>query len=309
MLYLRSEFQVTRNAAPVCDVLRPIVDVLTQHRDESSKTDQLVDALFDELDRYRCGLVERERLLRDSENSAQQHRHEIAEQAEAIKQQHLQLDATTKNSDEKQAEIDELTLALGESTEMLEQVRQELEDNKDQEANESMLSESRDRNDSLRSQLDASQADCTRLNVQHDEQLKRIVELEQLEHEAPIHTDSDPDSERVTALELERDTLEDELELVRGRAGELREVIADQKRELGQQKREMSAELRSLREVAEHEEVEHAGKSKTPEPRPTPRRAERPRNSSGTQDPVVDSVMAQFAKLQKDVAERRQKKR
>lgn len=123
----------------------------------------------------------------------------------------------------------------------------------------------------------------------------------------------------------ERDRLEGELELVRTRACELQEVVAEQQDQLSQQQDDVSDELRQLKSVIETQLSSLQRKSQPferftaqvpqqpvaanvtqPQPaysQPQPDAAEAPPS-----DPVVNSVMAQFARLQKDVAQRRKKK-
>jgi chromosome segregation ATPase len=109
------------------------------------------------------------------------------------------------------------------------------------------------------------------------------------------------------ALQHEREALESELELVRSRAAELHETVAQQQREIAVQKNELSTELQQLRKLVEkqadliadrtvnvRENVPQVVSSSTVQTQPN--------------DPVVNSVMAQFAKLQKDVAQRRRRK-
>jgi chromosome segregation ATPase len=140
---------------------------------------------------------------------------------------------------------------------------------------------------------------------------------------AVVASGSPEASERFLALEKERAELEAELELVRTRAQELQETVAQQKRELTDSRDELQAELKLLRQLIEqHSDLAGGGEG---EPRREaitlahthvrsnpaatlvrPTQAHVDEAPSGA-DPVVSSVMAQFARLQKDVAQRRQK--
>ncbi len=130
-------------------------------------------------------------------------------------------------------------------------------------------------------------------------------------------------SERFLAMEKERAELEAELELVRTRAQELQETVAQQKRELADSRDELQAEMKLLRQLVEQqsdlmaagggEERRDAMTMTHPNTRTgpaitlvRPQPAHVDEAPSGA-DPVVSSVMAQFARLQKDVAQRRQK--
>lgn len=127
----------------------------------------------------------------------------------------------------------------------------------------------------------------------------------------------------------ERDRLESELELVRTRACELQEVVAEQQDQLAQQHDDVSDELRQLKSVIENQLSSLNRKSQPFERIQQPQPAYSP-SQTMTQppppvaaaattsapeaaeappaDPVMNSVMAQFARLQKDVAQRRKKK-
>jgi SMC interacting uncharacterized protein involved in chromosome segregation len=116
-----------------------------------------------------------------------------------------------------------------------------------------------------------------------------------------------PDLTELDAMKQEKMELELELELVRARSGELQETVSRQKRELATQQLQVSDELRELRALIA-ERSEHISKSEAHE-RPAPVPAESHEEPEAKpQDPVVNSVMAQFAKLQRDIAQRRKKK-
>jgi hypothetical protein len=106
--------------------------------------------------------------------------------------------------------------------------------------------------------------------------------------------------------ERERAELEAELEAVRGRAAEMAESLAEQKRLLAQQQVEWAREFKRMRCLLEGmsgqlaEGIAGAGVGIS-EPAPSAACPAAP--PAG--DPVLDSVLAQFAMLQKDVARRR----
>lgn len=118
------------------------------------------------------------------------------------------------------------------------------------------------------------------------------------------------------ALEEERTLLENELELLRTRSAELTEQLATQKRESAEQQRLWSDEMRALRGVLQGLTSQIAEAVDRPAPTAAPAAAsaaapvakESPaalNKPSGGADPVLDSVMAQFEMLQKDLARRR----
>ncbi len=114
-------------------------------------------------------------------------------------------------------------------------------------------------------------------------------------------------AEQLSALEQERAALESELEVVRSRAAELNETVTLQQREIAEQKTELSSELQQLRRLMEKQtdliadRATDANRITSPVEQLTPEKTQ-------PNDPVVNSVMAQFAKLQKDVAQRRRRK-
>lgn len=115
---------------------------------------------------------------------------------------------------------------------------------------------------------------------------------------------------KLAVMERERNELESELELVRARATELQEVVNQQRRELEEQRTEITNELRQLREMAtKWPRATEPFQQQHPEDAEELVAATSSSESMGAvPDPVVSSVMAQFARLQKDVAQRRKKK-
>lgn len=142
---------------------------------------------------------------------------------------------------------------------------------------------------------------------------------------------------KMHVLEKEHLELESELELVRARAAELQELVQQLKRELNEQRSGMTDELRELRKMlgqrgdaaapretyretaaSVRDSSPYEGRMATatialpvresshePQPRELVRQST---PISAAADPASQAVMAQFAKLQKDVAQRRKKK-
>lgn len=132
-----------------------------------------------------------------------------------------------------------------------------------------------------------------------------------------------PEIAELDSLKAERLELETELELVRSRSAALQETVALQKRELASQRSGVSEELQELRAllaeqtrlITEREPAPSPPLVPLPLPLPQPRVEKEASlelilddTCSKHLDPVVNSVMAQFAKLQKDIAQRRRKK-
>lgn len=151
------------------------------------------------------------------------------------------------------------------------------------------------RNDIIRrcEQFEQSEAEAAR--SQPDEQLRgQLRKMEQQQAE----------------WEQERKVLELELETIRNRAAEMAESLADQKRLAGQQRTQWSDELKRMRGLLETITARLA----EPQPGPgfVPPEPEKPTaadpvgpSAAAGEDPVLDSVMAQFEMLQKDLARRR----
>lgn len=113
-------------------------------------------------------------------------------------------------------------------------------------------------------------------------------------------------------LEQERKVLEAELDAVRTRAAELAEIVASQQRQMAEDRAHWAEELKYLRRLVERLLRQQLEQEAVPAPSfpKGDRRAEDIRaaetDTVAGNDPVLDSVAAQFAMLQKDVAHRRQ---
>ena len=155
------------------------------------------------------------------------------------------------------------------------------------------------------------------LNGQFAEQFLALHERIQALQQDP------PEAQELDALRQERLELETELELVRARSAELQETVSRQKRELAAQRAEVNEELKELRTlIAEQGELfaHHEPGAAEPAVRHEPAAenhsspaasgpvAAHEQPAAKPADPVVNSVMAQFAKLQRDIAQRRKKK-
>ena len=108
------------------------------------------------------------------------------------------------------------------------------------------------------------------------------------------------------SLEQERAVLESELESVRNRAVEASESLAEQKRQATEQQTQWADELKHMRRLMEEMSTQLAeGRTAAvaaPQVSAEPVAVGVPSNVG---DPVLDSVMAQFEMLQKDLARRR----
>jgi chromosome segregation ATPase len=97
--------------------------------------------------------------------------------------------------------------------------------------------------------------------------------------------------------ELERRSLESELDILRRRAAELSEDLAAQKRQSAQERTAWNAELKQWRLLFEKQAALLTASHSAPAAMATAKRAGR---SAGPADPVLGSVLAQFEGLHKD---------
>jgi chromosome segregation ATPase len=117
---------------------------------------------------------------------------------------------------------------------------------------------------------------------------------------------------RLVELQAELEQALLELELVRGHAAELQETVSEQKQELSQQRSSMGDELKELRRLVEQQadllsaQPHDVAASALAAPAPVAKDAAA---AGPAADPVVSSVMAQFAKLQQDVTQRRKSRK
>lgn len=107
-------------------------------------------------------------------------------------------------------------------------------------------------------------------------------------------------------LAQERALLEAELDTVRTRAAELADTLDDERQRASRERNQWTEELRQMRQMLQSIS-EREMTPALPAGTPAPAIAE-PAQAEAAQDPVLDSVMAQFEILQKDLARRRKAK-
>ncbi len=115
---------------------------------------------------------------------------------------------------------------------------------------------------------------------------------------------------RQALMEEEKKELEAELETVRSRAAEMADSLTEHKRLLGQQQTEWAGEFRRIRSLLEGfpnrlaEVMPSAREVDQPMEREPVMRAATP-HAAKANDPALESVVAQFEMLQRDMARRR----
>jgi chromosome segregation ATPase len=127
---------------------------------------------------------------------------------------------------------------------------------------------------------------------------------------SPLAGDSGGAPRQASDLELERAALVAELEQVRARAAELHETLLEQQQEHAEQNARLAGEIQSLRQWIERnaEMRDTSSRESAVELQELDNASSGIPAPAGGADPVVSSVMAQFAQLQRDVAKRRKRK-
>ncbi len=144
---------------------------------------------------------------------------------------------------------------------------------------------------------------------------QEMADLRQLVAEQLVSTlagSNEADTTRILDLEVQRTQLESELEMVRRRNVEMEQLLNEQRNQQAQQQGEFASELKEMREHLQRQEAMLSERPMATQPAqavPAVTSAQ-PAASAPSAPPaagggVVDSVMAQFAKLQDDVARRR----
>jgi chromosome segregation ATPase len=324
----------TANLAPP---LRPLAETAAQFRHECSALDHLVEELFRDLEQLRDELCRKG-------DEIEEGRRRLAERGRQLAEQRKEGTRLVSLLEQQELRVGE---ALTEIKSLREQLTREREESQQREAGRTAFLEQKLRTaegerDQLRHELQVLQATAAAgggaggvgvdalaplmselgdLRRQLGDTQNQLGEArgqlgDAIERAAsrPVTVAegsgaADPQlAERTAALERERIELESELELVRTRATELQEVVNQQKRELVEQRADVTTELRLLRELVE-QRGQHAGDSYEPDDEPALVGSSVRGDMGGPPaDPVVSSVMAQFARLQKDVAQRRKKK-
>ena len=320
------------------EAVRPIQQTAAEFRHECQALDQLTETLLAEAEQLRQELEQRASELEEG-------RRRLAERGRQLAEQRKETSRLTHLLEQQDSHLAE---ALQQLKGLREQIDRERDESRQREeervaALEQRIREAEGARDEFRHQLQVLQAsagggtggeslgpllselaDLRRQSTETHEQLAatRSQLCEAIERAAAARPaiaaasgDGTPLSEgaqqRLGELERERPELEAELELVRTRAAELQETVNNQRRELTEQRAEFASELRLLRELVEqnadrfarpaddHGELVLAGSSS---------RGSHAESEEAPADPVISSVMAQFARLQKDVAQRRKKK-
>ena len=307
------------STSPVMDSLQVVRNCTVQLRSECTSFRSFVVGMLDQLDMMRSRLAEREGWVNAQHES-------VAEQQSALQRMRQELQHDQGENSELQSQLIDLHTELEEKNAALEGQRQRIEQTQRENSEfrellerlEHDLQTREQESQRLQSERDAAVQqlqDTCAASAQLESQLQQTREkLEQAQgelestrrqlsqwHDQPDHggsTAAGAESQRVAELEDERAALELELEQTRHRAAELANSIAEQRKQLADERNGWSDELRQLRSLV---------KSRKPAAVPQPALAGATAahsTASGNPDPVVGSVLAQFAQLQKDAASR-----
>lgn len=319
---------------------QPVAETLAEFREECLGFEYEVGSLLDQVERLHGELDRKARELDSAWEEVFTARAELSEAQIAVKHSHAELAKSREDAQqarEASQQVRDEAQRLREDAEVVRREAQQARDEAQQALTKLQTSQddakrARDeaqvlRNEAQqsRSELQAARDDAQRLRdemqLARDEARQAREALQQARDEAHSHflrqTAEQPaasirDDEQFAEIERERAALEAELELVRGRAAELYNVVAEQKRDMAHQRDETVAELKQLRLLAERQaEVLAAQPVASLEPVAVEARTSKPaaEQRPAQADPVVNSVMAQFAKLQQDVAQRRKHKK
>ncbi len=307
-------------------------DTTTELRSGCLALEQSLQEIFREVEQMRVELVDRILEVEAERRRLDVCQEEIGAQSDVAQRLTVELSEREAELAQREAELEEARRELRRAQEELQQERDELTAAVDESD-----SELRCELESLRAQQQSLQAELDALRKQRDAwQQQAATPLArpgassgETDSTSPRRTHRTSRAAAVTmpvlpaaedtrtisaaqfsALQQERAALEAELELVRNRAAELNETVSLQQREIAEQKTELSHELQQLRRLVEKQadliadQVTDADRSVRTVREATVQSVEAPPPN----DPVVNSVMAQFAKLQKDVAQRRRRK-
>lgn len=161
-------------------------------------------------------------------------------------------------------------------------------------------------------ELDALWAEIGERHRRLDDERRKLAELRaelvrQREHAALVEAQArETMRERQSELEAERAGLEAELESVRKRVATLAEEAAYEKKCMAEERAEWSGELRQLRRALEKQLellADHpASGGAHVRPEPTRGPSEAAADDNAATDPLIESIMAQFDQLQKDLS-------
>jgi chromosome segregation ATPase len=279
-------------------------------RSERQELDEFVEGMLLSLEDLASRLNQRQCTLDERETQLDLREHQLERQ----QSEHEELTARFKTQEDRiTALVSELA---GVRTDVLAQLKNTTAGQADGQLH-AAFAKLEEQRDDLRERLDVCREELARRADATEQLAATQAELSQARGEI-LQLREQVDEQRYagqfdSAAEQDRIALETELELVRRRAAELSELLAEQKDQMTQQQTIWSSELKILRQLLETQSHSlHVGRPSEPvHAQGVPLVASPPAPAAETpspENPVVDSIMEQFAKLQKDVAQRRKRK-
>jgi predicted nuclease with TOPRIM domain len=295
--------------------------------------EESLDQQRHELAEQQAALAQQQELLQEQtelrDASVAQVHQELERRVEALSQFESQVQL-------KSAEIQQLRDALESAQAELQASQRQQQDDAQQENHDlqQQLIDSRQENVRLSEQLEslATQRDelirqvgldeaASRHESDQSEELREVrgqLETVLAENEAlrqrldeqSSEENAESADERIQELELERTSLELELDAVRARAAELEDAAEEEKRLATEQRAQWTGELRELRRGLERQAQILSQQDRAPasvrETSVVPQSGQHTQEATAPADPVLDSVLAQFQMLQNDRIQRRQ---
>jgi chromosome segregation ATPase len=283
---------------------QPIGEIVAEFRNECGDFEHILQGLFDQLEHLRGELDHRHRQL-------EQEQQRVAERERQLAEQRQDNNRMTHQFEHQEARLSE---TLTELEELKTLVRRAVEDNAERDA----LAEAHlERQvDALQQQLAAAQTESTKHATMARDLAAARKELADLRAEfnqrGATQAIAPEAAELIAELQHERSALESELELVRGRAAELHDALAQERRALSEHRAETANELKQMRRMIEKQAELLSDRTVTvaaAHEAMNVTAAHEATEAAPPADPVISSVMAQFAKLQKEVAERRKQRK
>lgn len=286
---------------------QPIGETVAEFRSECSELEHVVQTLFEQLEQLRGELERKAQEVEYQRERGAERERQLAEQRKETNRFAHQFEHQEAKLSETLAEIEELKTMVRRAAEDTSQRDAAVESHIEKQVE--LLQRERQ---ALQRQLADAQSELSKHAANARDLAiarKEIADL-RANHGGVAH--SGEDAEHVAELEQERAALEAELELVRGRAAELYDALAQERRSLAEHRAETNNELKQLRRIVEKQAellTERVNAASVARDVPTADVEDEPIDTSAASDPVISSVMAQFAKLQKEVAERRKQRK
>ncbi len=287
---------------------QPIDEALNSFRDQCGSFGHELDSLLEDLDR----------LALDVELRAD----EIHRRGQTVDDRECELTATTDGTEQILDWLSRQDERLATLSDEFAQFKSQLahasppQPTVDDEAMQKGFEAARLENESLREQLNQSLAELSSVAGALSElsdlpqqlaTLKAELKPDHTTDENPLHESARLIQEQLAEMLAERERLQDAVASADKRSVELNQLVEEQRRQLTEQSTALGEQMALLRAVIQEQANVFAVTAAATQPSGTEtlksQSGKAPTAAAGS--PVVNSVMAQFAKLQKDAAGRR----